>query len=65
MQRGHSPRIIWGTRRGGLTAGSAPRKVHPTTGKVTGGRNAKNWFVLDNEIAGPKDWTLQVDVKDG
>ena len=25
--------------------------------KVTGGRNAKNWFVLDNEFTGPKDWT--------
>jgi hypothetical protein len=42
---------------GAIIAQGQPRKVHPVTGKVTGGRNAQNWFVLDNEFTGPKDWT--------
>jgi hypothetical protein len=42
---------------GGIIAQGQPRKVHPVKGTVTGGRNAKNWFVLDNEFTGPKDWT--------
>jgi hypothetical protein len=42
---------------GGIIAQGQPQKTHPVTKKVTGGRNAKNWFVLDNEFTGPKDWT--------
>jgi hypothetical protein len=41
---------------GAIIAQGQARKVHPVTGKVTEGRNAKNWFVLDNEFTGPKDW---------
>jgi hypothetical protein len=44
-------------RYGAIISQGQPRKVHPVTGKVTGGRNAMNWFVLDNEFTGPKDWT--------
>ena len=42
---------------GAIVAQGLAHKVHPVTGKVTEGRNAKNWFVLDNEFRGPKDWT--------
>ncbi len=44
-------------RYGAIIAQGQARKVHPVTKKVTEGRNAKHWFVLDNEITGPKDWT--------
>jgi hypothetical protein len=42
---------------GAIVAQGQVRKIHPGTGKVTGGRNSKNWFILDNEFTGPKDWT--------
>jgi len=44
-------------RYGAIVAQGLAQKVHPVTKKVTPGRNAKNWFVLDNEFTGPKDWT--------
>lgn len=45
-------------RYAAIVAQGQPRKIG-SGGKVTGGRNAANWFVLDNEIIGPKDWTKE------